>query len=284
MASQQFDFIMTNIVLPVNFSREVRTVLIAFIKQMQQKTTDLNFILLHAYDTPKFGFAMGHDISDVLRKSSISDLEYEKNEMSKVFPNLNITTYAEQGSLAKVLNEYDRNNSVDFAVLALKGSNMIQSLLADNRPSELARDSNVPVLFLPNTNQFQLPQNIVFGTDVKPFENKEDFKGLLKIFKLLKAHLQFLYVNENDVSKKEDFAKNYAKYLGEVEYSYTELEHEDAAKGILEFVKEQEIDGIALIERKGSFLKRLFDINVLDHMIENVELPILVINELRSVV
>lgn len=273
---------MTNIILPVNFSKEVRKVLVKFIHQMYTKTEDLHFILLHAYDTPKYGFAMGHDISEILKKNAISDLHAEQKSLLEHFPNSRITIHTAQGSLAKVINDYEAKYPIDFVAVALKGSNMIQDILASSRPSELASISNVPVLFLPNTDDFQLPTNIVFGTDVKPFENDEDFEGLLKISKLLKAKLHFLYVKENNTSQQEAFDKHYAKYLQNTEYSYTELEHNDAAKGILEFIQTEKANGIALIERKGNFLKRLFNISVLDHMVTEAQLPTLVINELRA--
>ncbi len=274
---------MIHIVLPINFSVEVRESLIDFIKQMLQKTDDVQFTLLHAYDTTGYGAAMMHDMSERLEKNAMRDLLYEKKQIEKEVAKAQINTYVGRGLLANVVNDYEQTCKVDFMVLPLKGSNMLQSILMSHKPSELAQRSNVPMLFLPNSDNVKLPTKIAFGTDVKPFQNTDDFKGILDISEILDAKLQFVYVQEDGVSKKADFEKHYAAHLKNVAYEYTEIENKDAAKGLMTFIKDEKLDGIALIERKGNFLKRLFNLSVLDEMLEQAKLPIIVINELRKV-
>lgn len=273
---------MKHIVLPVNFSLEVRNSLIAFIKQILEKTQDVQFTLLHAYDTTGYGSASLHDISERLEKNAMQDLMYEKKKIEEFVPNAQINTYVGRGVLSSVVNNYEKSSNVDFMVLPLKGSNMLQSILMSNKPSQLAEKSNVPMLFLPDAEHVKLPTEIAFGTDVQPFQNAEDFQDLLNICRVLDAKLHFVYVDEEGEDKTEDFEKYYATHLGEFEYDYTQVSEKDAAKGLLKFIKEQKLDGIALIERKGNFLQRLFSQSVLDEMLELAKLPVMVINELRE--
>lgn len=273
---------MIHIVLPVNFSVEVRESIIVFIKQMLERTQDVQFTLLHAYDTTGHGSAIMHDMSELLEKNAMRDLLYEKKKIEEKVAEAQINTYVGRGLLANVVNEYEQTCKVDFMVLPLKGNNMLQSILMSSKPSKLAEKSNVPMLFLPNSDNVKLPTEIAFGTDLKPFQNTDDFKGILHISEILDAKLHFVYVQEDGVSKKADFEKYYAKHLQKVSYDYTEIENKDAAKGLVEFIKAKNLDGIALIERKGNFLKRLFHLSVLDEMLEQAKLPIIVINELRE--
>lgn len=273
---------MTNIILPVNFSREVRAVLISFIKEMMQKNTSAHFTLLHAYDTRGYGSAIMHDISEKLEDNANKDLELEKAKILEEVPEASIATYVGRGLLSKVVNSYEKDHKVDFMVIALKGSNMLQSILASSKPSELAENANIPMLFLPDTDTLKLPTNIAFGTDVKAFQNTEDFQHLLRMLKILEAKLHFVYVDEEGESKKEDFQALYAKYLENVTYDYTEVQNKSAAKGLMSFVKTNGLDGIAMIERKGNFLERLFSVSILDEMLETAKLPVMVINELRE--
>lgn len=273
---------MTNIVLPVNFSVEVRMTLISFMKQIVQKGETSHFTLLHAYDTTGYGSAMGHDISERLEENAAKDLEFEKNKILEQIPGASIATYVGRGLLANVINSYEKEHKVDFMAVALKGSNMLQSILASSKPSQLAESSNVPILFLPDVEHVKLPTNIAFGTDVKPFQNVEDFDALLNMCKILGAKLHFVYINEDEETKEQAFQTHYAGHLRNTEYDYTEVENKDAAKGLMLFIKKQNLDGIALIERKGNFLQRLFSASILDEMLELAKLPIMVINELRE--
>ncbi len=274
---------MKHLVLPVNFSSEVRDSLIVFIKQILGKTKDVQFTLLHAYDTTGYGSATLHNMSDRLEKNAMQDLLYEKKKIKEEVPEAQLNTYVGHGELARVVNSFEKSCEVDFMVLPLKGGNMLQSILASSKPSQLAQRSNVPMLFLPSAEHLKLPVEIAFGTDVKPFQNVEDFKGLLNICSLLEAKLHFVYVNESGENKKSDFEKYYGPHLTSVKYDYNEVKAGDAAQGLMKFIKERNLDGIALIERKGNFLQRLFSVSVLDEMIAQTKLPIIVINELREV-
>lgn len=273
---------MKHIVLPVNFSLEVRNSLIAFINQILEKTQDVQFTLLHAYDTTGYGAASLHDISDRLEKNAMQDLMYEKRKIEEVVPQAQLNTYVGRGILSSVVNNYEKTTKIDFMVLPLKGSNMLQSILMSSKPSQLAEKSNVPMLFLPDAAHVKLPREIAFGTDVKPFQNVEDFAGLLNICHILDAKLHFVYVSEDGVDKRDDFEKYYVSQLKDFKYDYTKVVEKNAAKGLLEFIKKQKLDGIALIERKGNFLKHLFSQSVLDEMLELAKLPVMVINELRE--
>ncbi|MBS9768726.1 MAG: universal stress protein [Flavobacteriaceae bacterium] len=273
---------MKHIVLPVNFSDELRNSLIAFIKQMLKKTKNVQFTLLHAYDTTGYGSAMMHDMSERLEKNAKEDLLQEKKKIEAEIPNVQLNTFVGRGLLTSVVNNYEKETSVDFMVVPLKGSNMLQSILLSGKPSDLAEQSNVPMLFLPNTDEVELPTKIAFGIDVKPFQNEEDFKGILTICQVLGAKLHFVYVKEDDLPKKNDFDANYAKYLTDFEYDYTEIAQDNAPKGLWNFVQKENLNGIALIERKSTFLQRLFKASVLDEMLELAKLPIIVINELRA--
>lgn len=273
---------MTNIILPINFSREVRGVLISFIKEMMQRDADAHFTLLHAYDTTGYGSAIMHDISEKIEENANKDLEFEKAKILEEIPEASLATYVGRGLLSKVVNSYEKDHKVDFMVVALKGSNMLQSILASRKPSELAEKSNIPMLFLPDTDTVKLPTNIAFGTDVKAFQNVEDFHDLLNMSKILGAKLHFVYVNEEGKSRKDDFQELYAKHLENFTYDYTEVEDKDAAKGLMSFIKTNGLNGIAMIERKGNFLERLFSASILDEMLEMAKLPIMVINELRE--
>ncbi|PVX49867.1 universal stress protein family protein [Balneicella halophila] len=273
---------MANIILPVNFSREIRRALISFMKQMVQHDSSSHFTLLHAYDISGYGTAMLRDMTEVLEKNAYQDLEHEKEEMLKEVPNASIATYVGRGLLPNVVNSYEEDNRVDFMVVALKGSNMLQSLLSSNKPSQLAQSSNVPMLFLPDADNVKLPTAIAFGTDLKPFQNVEDFKSLLNMAKILDAKLHFVYVNETGESKKSAFESHYVEHLQDVGYDFVEIENKNAAKGMMDFIKENNLDGIGLIERKSGFLQRLFSESMLNQMLGLAKLPIMVINELRE--
>lgn len=276
---------MKKILLPTNFSQEVREAHISIIKELMRKKDDFAFTLIHSYEQPKFGQSLGHDISEVLEKATKEDLKKELNLLKEAIPSIQIDWYIGEGSLAYVVNQYDKESVVDFMIVPLVGSNMFKDILSDSSPSELARRSNVPMLFLPNsTTQVSLPSNIVFGIDVKPFENEDDFLGLLNIIEALDAKLQFLYVMEDKESKQEAFDKYYKPLLKKCSYEYIELAGEDASESIVEYINKNNCDGIALIERKGNFIQRLFKISLLENVIKLAKLPMLVINELREAI
>lgn len=281
---------MFNLVIPTDFSKENRETVFSFLEIFFQHLTQEDFaklILLNAYETPRVGQSVMHNMDEKLSEISDEDLAREENFIHEKFTDLSnyqIEKYAQKGTLTNVLHRFDKKDEIDLAVLSYKADNFFDKIFRNSElnPSNIVNSLKEPVLFLPKGQTMRDIKSIMFGVDLKPFNNEEDFELFLKFAEFFDAEIYFVHINTGDEENnetlfKENFLPRLSKFSGK--YNYIEVKSPKIFDGYLEFINEKDPDMFVLVERETGFLKSFLGDSFADDFSQSLTRPLLVLSE-----
>jgi len=183
----------------------------------------------------------------------------------------------------EILN-FIRNYKPDFIVASepkeKKGklSNIINNLV---------NDIIVPVLIIPENYVFEniydidIPKKLVYTTNF----DETDYLALRKLItitKPLNIDIDLMHICNEDIIEKCDkvkldhFVQYFLEVSSDIDISTALMRNKDVLNGILDYVKENEIDFLAITTRKRDILEKLVTPSITLKLLEKLEIPVLV--------
>lgn len=269
---------MKTILMLTDFSETSRKANISYLKLHSELKRDCKFGLLNVYAAPKTGQSHLLKLDDILEQYSLQDLKQEKIIIDETpeLKTLDIDLISGNGDLVKVIDQLDEKRPIDLIVLGSKGSNVLKQLILGSNTSRVVRLSKTPVLLIPESINFTRPKKIVFATDLKECRFEKHFERLLKIIRFFDVQLLILNVFKKEKPDVQIFEELMNVHLKEIPHSFHYLQHAHPATGITEFLNTQQADMLALIERPGNLLVKLFRQSVSNQLALSSEMPLLI--------
>ena len=269
---------MKTVLMLTNFSETSRKAITSYLKIHSQLQNDSKFGLLNVYSAPKTGQSQLLKIDDILEQYSLQDLKKEKQQIDKGvgLEKLDIDLISGKGDLVKVINQLNEKRPIDLIVLGSKGSNILKQLILGSNTDKVVRLSRCPVLVIPENIDFKKPKKIVFATDLKDCRFEKHFERLAKIIRFFGAELLILNVYKETKPDGQIFEELINIYLKDILHSFHYVQNNDAANGISSFLAENQADMLALIERPGNLLIKMFRHSVTNQLALSAEMPLLV--------
>lgn len=210
--------------------------------------------------------------SEKLRK--LKENAEEKNITSKV----KITT----GNMHEDVIEYSKSQEIDIIVMGTHGASGFQEAFIGSNAQKVVRRSPVPVLTIkeiPNEVKFE---HVVFASDFIEDEIIDLLPKVKDITSFLGSGLDVVYINtpthfeRTDVSLKRMMT---ALEKHDVSFSQCEVFNDfDIEDGIVNYANHRDADLIILITHGFSGLKKLFNDNITEAVVNSAKRPVLSIN------
>ncbi len=269
---------METVLMLTNFSETSRKAIISYMKIHSELKSDSKFGLLNVYSAPKTGQSQMLKLDDILEQYSLQDLKREKIIIDKIpgLSKLDIDLISGKGDLVRVINQLDEKRPVHLIVLGSKGSNILKQLILGSNTDRVVRLSKCPVLVIPESIDFKKPKRIVFATDLKECRFEKHFERLLKIIRFFDAELLILNVYKKTKPDSPVFEELINIHLKDIPHSFHYVQNADPASGITDFLSEYETDMLALIERPGNLLVKMFRHSVTNQLALSAKMPMLV--------
>ena len=141
-----------------------------------------------------------------------------------------------------------------------------------------------PVFVVPECGDYSVPYNVLMATDLKSIRanGMKNFLDLIDkscgIFTLLYISQKKLYNgHEHKIIQR---AKQLQKIIN-IKTAFSWHRHSDITTGILDFSNENQVDLLCTIKRKNGFLSRLFSKSVSTQLVNETNLPMLVLNAIK---
>jgi len=269
---------MKTVLMLTNFSETARKANISYLKVHTHLKSDSKFGLLNVYSAPKTGQSQLLKLDDILEQYSHQDLKLEKAIIDEIpgFTELDIDFISGKGDLVKVIEQLDEKRSIDLIVLGSKGSNILRQLILGSDTNRVLRLSKCPVLIIPESIDFVKPDKIVFATDLKECRFEKHFERLLNIIRFFGAELLILNVYADEKPDGQLFEELMSIHLKDIPHSFHYQQNPDPARGISDFLTAQQADMLALVERPGNLLLKLFRNSVSNQLALSAKMPMLV--------
>lgn len=166
-----------------------------------------------------------------------------------------------------------KENNADLLVMGAKGGQGLDILLGSTT-TDMIYKTPCPLLVVPEKVDLEPVRKIAFAFDNQEIEEVTHLESLKKIASPLGASVEVLTVKsaEEEIS----YGPNLEQALKPVKRNYHSVVNKDVEKGINNFVKNNEIDWLAMIPIKHNLFERIFKRDIVKKMAFHSEIPLFV--------
>ena len=241
--------------------------------------------LFHAYHAPITNFETGYipPITD-MKAESEKEMKVFTQELCAAFKGVEMDYCIDMGLAGDVVEETARSKNADLIVMGIAGQNsVIKEHLVGSVAAQIAQDSKIPVLIVPEHCKFKKVKNMVFACDFD--KHLEENTTLLKVkyfTSLFDAELQIL----NVMKPSEEISEEKAEVDVYIEEKLQNTKHktffiyeQKVDKGIVEFLETNNSDMIVTSPKKHNIFHNLFIESQTKKLIFHSPVPVLTIHE-----
>lgn len=173
-----------------------------------------------------------------------------------------------------IIDEAEATHS-DMIVMGTAGQHGLTEIFFSTTASKVMEHAKCPVYIVPHTASYRGIENIALTLQYKQGE-LELIEKALALAGRLKAHLHCLHVDVYDPEKiklrKEEYEHAFANQPGITFHTHYEL---DTEKGILDFMKEHQMDVIVMRVHHQSLFRELFSHSLAKRIAYHSDIPLI---------
>lgn len=278
---------MKRILLPTDFSKNAMNAISYALSFFKNEIC--TFYILHAY-TPSFyrvDYMLGGPsfsaIPDAGMEASLKGLEKTIMDINKLQHNDNHTfeTLSAFNILTDEIFEVVHTKSIDLIIMGTQGASDKKDLFIGTNTIHVLRKVKIPVLVVPSGYTFKELQKIVFATDYWTHYKKEEIAPLTFVAKIHKAKIIVLHVMEEMGlwDNQEENRKVLTDYIGDLPHSFDQVKSTHVADAIQEYLESNQLDFLAMQNRKHHFWERLLIRQNVDAIGFHIKVPFLVLRD-----
>ncbi|TYP74257.1 universal stress protein [Aquimarina intermedia] len=275
------------ILIPTDFSDNAWNTIV-YAMQLY-KGSSCQFDIVHVYDvhpsqlattlsSQRIGF-----FQDLIKKESEAGLNSILDDISNSYPDSThvFNVHSRKGDFVDVIKDMVNTQTYELICIGTKGATGARALfLGSNTHSLIKNVDRCPILVIPDEVNFSPIRSIVFATDFERIYYKAEIKPIKKIAKQFGAKVCMLHIYD---APSLSHVQNYNSgaldnYFKNLEYEfYVVPNFSGVTKGITSFIDEEDVEMLAMINYKHSFLEELIREAVIRKITFNTKIPFLVI-------
>ncbi|MRI00728.1 universal stress protein [Kriegella sp. EG-1] len=280
---------MRTILIPTDFSENalhaIRYALNLF------KCERANFYFLHAYADEVFGtYKLNTKEQIEVNKKKIKE-QIEKKlaklivDITEVPPNPkhSYKGIAVFDALVDAVNEQVNEINIDLVIMGTKGKSNDKKIIFGSHTVQLFKYVKCPVLAVPYDAEFQQPKKILFPTNyMLPYKRRE-LKLLNCLSGAYKSEIYCLYISDfEDLSARQiDNQRFLREGLPNSYLFFEQTAEKNRTQTIQEYIKENNIDFLVMVNSRHSFLEDLLYRSTVDEIGLTTKTPFLVLQNLH---
>lgn len=278
---------MKKILVPTDFSKNAYAALFYVSKLFSDET--LHISILHS-----FGDEVGKLTSrvDIGRSDNIIEKLYRQSEedgeqlLHQIRLDISKTAHTYEmistpATLSKSINKLVATEGIELVVMGSKGRTGAEDVLMGSTTVKITKTlEGCPLLIVPREVDFVIPSHIGFASDYNEFYQLSKLKPLLQLVRQYNSTIHLAHVG-----KKSELDEKQQHNLEQFENDLTEFDtqfhwlqkNESISKTLHNFIDDSQIDLLALIYHKHTFIKQLFREPVVNKVGKHTHVPTLVI-------
>ena len=273
---------MKTIVVPVDFSEtSINAVRYAAQLSLQIKA---KVMMLHAYQYP-----LVHPLEDGLELTDEGVKEINLKELARVkrvveteFPLAKLEYLIINGNLSGVINVFAENFRTDLIVMGLSGAGKVKELLIGSNTLDVAANTKIPVIIVPEECKFKRLNKIALATDFRDVVENIPDKQIKSLLEVTGARLSIVNVDYQHEYASVDtpFQSGLvAAMFGSYEPQYHFVQDYNIQEGLSRYVEENEVDLLVAVPHKHGLLHKLFIPSHTRQIVFHSKIPVMVVHE-----
>lgn len=250
-----------SILIPTDFSDNAWNAIIYALQLYANE--DCAFYFLHAWSLSGSTTRtyITTEFVDTLKEETINRLNKLKDKAKSTTHNTKHTFISifSSDSLTSAIEKAVKVHHIDMIVMGTKGATGSKEIFFGSNTVKLIKTKLCPILVVPNEFGFVIPKKIAFPTDFKRFYG-EELLPIQQLATLFNSKIRIVHITENkNLTKTQDYNLAMLKvYLENYSHSFHWVKG-DAKKtqGITIFIEELDINILAMINYKHSFIENI---------------------------
>jgi nucleotide-binding universal stress UspA family protein len=251
------------------------------------------FYLLHAY-TPSFyrmDYILGGPtfsaIPDAEVDRSLDGLDKTLSDIKRLFPNPKhrFEVFSAFNILSHEVNDITEHEKIDLVVMGTKGATGAKEVFIGSNTVYVLRKATAPVLVIPANAAFTNIKRILFPSDYETRYKQPEFEKILELANKFHASITVLHVRETYELSEEQLKnkEHLERLLKNIPHSFIELTDALMPYAIMDYLEKEPFDLLAMMNKKHSFLERIFEKQHVDQVGYHVKVPFLVVRDTEKV-
>ena len=274
---------MKSILIPTDFSENSMNAVkyaLEFFKYQKAQ-----FYFMHAYQNEFYNHEelvsreVFDDILDNVRNESQQSLEKLLKMVNEIAPNPRYTYHmiSSYSTLVEEANSIVDAKNIDLIVMGTKGKSNDRHIVFGSQTFQVLKYVQCPVLAIPSNYTKTQPKHILFPTNyLIPYKRRE-LKLLSDLAKPYRSEIDVLYVsNSSKLSIRQQDNQSFIKdILRDNKVDFYIEDSKDIADAVKSYIKENNIDIIAMVNTQHSFLEDMLFPSTIDKVSLGLEIPLL---------
>ena len=176
------------------------------------------------------------------------------------------------------INQASNKHTIDLIIMGTKGASGLEKVLFGSNTVHVMQRCKVPVLAIPDKCEFKQLKNLAFATTNSKMFKSEELQILNKIIKYNQASIKVLHLaDQNHLAYNAydnvDFLNT---NFNNPNHEYIDTPSKDMFNTVQDYIKANNIDLLAIMNKKHSFLERLFTTHEVERFAFKIDIPLLV--------
>jgi len=277
---------MKKILFPTDFSETAKHAFIYALHVADKMGASIT--TLHSYTIPDVGattgFILPHMLQDFYESIDVNEFENYKNALPSLrkiaddngFSHVQMQHALVSGPTVRTIIKEADKEQVDLIVMGTDGARGLKEIFVGTNTAEVMEHANMPVLAVPAKAKFDGQINKLAATTEYIKEEESGFEKVLEFANYFNAEVHCLNVDLHHTHKYLDRMKDLKEKYGDrdnITFNVLEGEHLEAT--ITKYLKENDIDALAMMTHKRNFIEELFHYSIAKQMAYHSTTPIL---------
>ncbi len=275
---------MKKILYPTDFSPTAEN---AFVFALQiADHLGASIITLHAFDRPDVSnFNLPDTLREVYDSIDLDAFESYEDEVPVLrdiaigngYYHVPMVHVLEEGAPVSAILRTANKNKADLIVMGTTGAGQMEKLFFGTVSGKVLEEAHCPVVVVPQAAKFDgLIDHIAVATNFTP-EDATLVEALRKFRDTMKCHLHIIHVDTGQNGTADDQMKTFCEpWQHDKNITKHAISHSNINEGLDTFVREKNIDLLALLSHKRTWFEELFQTNRAKQLSFQHAIPILV--------
>jgi nucleotide-binding universal stress UspA family protein len=274
---------MKTIILPTDFSENARNAS-RFALSMFGGNAENRFVVINSFEIPYSTSEILVSVNELIENDSKEGVEKEIALLRQLatMPGTRIEGVSIYGEAVTEIANAAQKQAADYIVMGTTGVSGFMETFVGSVTSSVIKNADTPVLVVPEGVSYTPPKNIVFAADYGSLKDVSELSPLKQIALEFGSTITLLNVLRKgeltDVDEAVEGLKINSYFMG-MPLKYAFLENDDIEAGINDYVLNNPVDMIAMVERKVSFFEKLFHKSITKQVAHHIKLPLLVMHD-----
>lgn len=228
-------------------------------------------------------FEPSADIIAAEKEEAMRELAILKEIISPLLnPHINLETISNDRTLITGINELIKDERIDLVSIGISGKGNQNKNVIGSNTLRLMKECMAPLLIIPSKVDFKPIRKLMLAWDHKDTRQTLPVFSLTAFVQALQAKLFVVYIDNNSSQTAAEIVeegRDLHELLRPLNPEVHSPKQRSVTDGLLQFVDEHEINLMAIVPKKASFLEEFFNQSSTRKIALRTEIPLLILHK-----